>query len=247
MRDMTWNVTLAAAHNKNEIRKLSTAMKKMNEEALNSANSKGDTTVFRLYEEGRSQSALMVVRSLGIDPATGNEIYIKKDGSLTYEYDVNDKVEVGDENPKFQGNVQTNFYWKGFNLYLLFNYEYGAKIYNSTLATKVEGADPLYNADKRVLYDRWKKPGDVAMFRRIDDTSELYQTTRLVQDNNFINLSSLSLSYDVPRDILARTFIERCKLTFSMTDVFRISSIKQERGTSYPFARSFSFALNVTF
>ena len=247
MRDMTWNVTLAAAHNKNEIRKLSTAMKKMNEEALNSANSKGDTTVFRLYEEGRSQSALMVVRSLGIDPATGNEIYIKKDGSLTYEYDVNDKVEVGDENPKFQGNVQTNFYWKGFNLYLLFNYEYGAKIYNSTLATKVEGADPLYNADKRVLYDRWKKPGDVAMFRRIDDTSELYQTTRLVQDNNFINLSSLSLSYDVPRDILARTFIERCKFTFSMTDVFRISSIKQERGTSYPFARSFSFALNVTF
>ena len=247
MRDMTWNVTLAAAHNKNEIRKLSTAMKKMNEEALNSANSKGDTTVFRLYEEGRSQSALMVVRSLGIDPATGNEIYIKKDGSLTYEYDVNDKVEVGDENPKFQGNVQTNFYWKGFNLYLLFNYEYGAKIYNSTLATKVEGADPLYNADKRVLYDRWKNPGDVAMFRRIDDTSELYQTTRLVQDNNFINLSSLSLSYDVPRDILARTFIERCKFTFSMTDVFRISSIKQERGTSYPFARSFSFALNVTF
>ncbi|MCQ4873075.1 SusC/RagA family TonB-linked outer membrane protein [Butyricimonas paravirosa] len=246
-RDMTWNVTIAAAHNKNEIRKLSTAMKKMNEEALKSTNSKGDTTMFRLYEEGRSQSALMVVRSLGIDPATGNEIYIKKDGSLTYEYDVNDKVEVGDENPKFQGNVQTNFYWKGFNLYLLFNYEYGAKIYNTTLATKVEGADPLYNADKRVLYDRWKKAGDVAMFRRIDDTSDLYQTTRLVQDNNFINLSSLSLSYDVPQDILSRTFIERCKLTFSMTDVFRISSIKQERGTSYPFARSFSFALNLTF
>ena len=246
-RDMTWNVTIAAAHNKNEIRKLSTAMKKMNEEALKSTNSKGDTTMFRLYEEGRSQSALMVVRSLGIDPATGNEIYIKKDGSLTYEYDVNDKVEVGDENPKFQGNVQTNFYWKGFNLYLLFNYEYGAKIYNTTLATKVEGADPLYNADKRVLYDRWKKAGDVAMFRRIDDTSDLYQTTRLVQDNNFINLSSLSLSYDVPQDILTRTFIERCKLTFSMTDVFRISSIKQERGTSYPFARSFSFALNLTF
>ena len=246
-RDMTWNVTIAAAHNKNEIRKLSTAMKKMNEEALKSTNSKGDTTMFRLYEEGRSQSALMVVRSLGIDPATGNEIYIKKDGSLTYEYDVNDKVEVGDENPKFQGNVQTNFYWKGFNLYLLFNYEYGAKIYNTTLATKVEGADPLYNADKRVLYERWKKAGDVAMFRRIDDTSDLYQTTRLVQDNNFINLSSLSLSYDVPQDILTRTFIERCKLTFSMTDVFRISSIKQERGTSYPFARSFSFALNLTF
>lgn len=85
------------------------------------------------------------------------------------------------------------------------------------------------------------------MFRRIDDTSELYQSTRLVQDNNFISLSSLSLSYDVPLDYLSKTFIERCKFTFSMTDVFRISSIKQERGTSYPFAHAFSFALSVTF
>ena len=246
-----WSVNANALHNKNKLMKISNALRAYNdsqdEDSMAGSKKKESNRPKVRYIEGESMNSIWVNRSLGIDPATGNEIYIKKDGSLTYEYDVNDKVEVGDENPKFQGNVQTNFYWKGFNLYLLFNYEYGAKIYNSTLATKVEGADPLYNADKRVLYDRWKKPGDVAMFRRIDDTSELYQTTRLVQDNNFINLSSLSLSYDVPRDILARTFIERCKFTFSMTDVFRISSIKQERGTSYPFARSFSFALNVTF
>ena len=65
--------------------------------------------MFRLYEKGRSQSALMVVRSLGVDPATGNEIYIKKDGSLTYEYDVNDKVEVGDENPEVQRECSDEF------------------------------------------------------------------------------------------------------------------------------------------
>ena len=45
-----------------------------------------------MYEEGRSQTALMQVRSMGIDPATGNEIYIKRDGTLTFEYDPNDKV-----------------------------------------------------------------------------------------------------------------------------------------------------------
>lgn len=244
-QDLNWNVTLSMAHERNKIRKVSNAMKAMNEQALELKNNTGGD-VYRMYEEGRSQSALMIVRSLGIDPATGNEIYIKRDGSLTFEYDPNDKVEVGDTRPKMQGFINSNLNWRGFNLYLGFNYELGAKQYNSTLASKVEGADPYYNADKRVLYDRWKQPGDVAMFRRIDDQSAVYQSTRLVQKNNFLNMSSLSLSYDIPRAWLSRWYMERCKLIFSMTDLFRISTIRQERGTTYPFARTVSIGLNVT-
>lgn len=243
--DLNWNVTLSTSREKNKIRKISNAMKAMNEQALKLENSTGGS-VYRMYEEGRSQSALMLVRSFGIDPATGNEIYIKRDGTLTFEYDPNDKVEVGDMNPKFKGYFNSNLNWKGLNLYMNFSYEFGAKCYNSTLAQKVEGADPYSNADRRVLYDRWKNPGDVSMFRRIDDTSTVYQSTRLVQKNNFLNMSSLSLSYDVPRKFLLPYHLERCKLMFSMTDLFRISTIKQERGTSYPFARTMSFSLNLT-
>lgn len=92
-----------------------------------------------------------------------------------------------------------------------------------------------------------KNPGDKAMFRRIDDQTPVYQSTRLVQKSNFLKLSSLSLTYDIPRDMLKKTFIERCKFTFSMTDVFRISTIKEERGTSYPFARTVSLGFNLTF
>lgn len=244
--DLNWNVTLSMAHERNEIRKISNAMRAMNEEALDLENSASDKDVFRMYEVGRSQTALMVVRSMGIDPATGNEIYIKRDGTLTFEYDPNDKVEVGDTTPTVQGYFNSNLTWKGWNLYMSFNYEYGAEQYNTTLATKVEGANPYSNADRRVLYDRWKEPGDIAMFRRIDDTSTVYQSSRLVQKNNFLNMTSLSLSYDMPQDILKGCFIERCKFTFSMTDLFRISTIKQERGTSYPFARTMSLGFNVT-
>lgn len=259
-QDLMWNVTFAASHNQNKIKKLSNALRAMNEEAYKLENSgynpkpnesRGETSgslrPLRIYESGRSQSALMVVRSMGIDPATGNEIYVKLNGDLTYEYDPRDKVIVGDTNPKIQGNFQSNFTYKGINLYFVLAYEYGADVFNSTLAQKVEGSDPLNNADKRVLYDRWKKPGDVAMFRRIDDQSTVYQSTRLVQDDDFIRLQTLSLSYDFPREKLAKTFIERCKFIFTATDLFRISTIKQERGTSYPFAQSFSLAVNVTF
>lgn len=244
-KDLNWNVTLSTAYEKNKIRKISNAMKAMNEQALELENNTGGS-VYRMYEEGRSQTALMLVRSMGIDPATGNEIYIKRDGTLTFEYDPNDRVEVGDTSPKFKGYFNSNFTWKGINLYMNFAYELGAKKYNSTLASKVEGADVYYNADKRVLYDRWKQPGDICMFRRIDDNSSVYQSTRLMQKNNFLNMSSLSLSYDIPRKYIQRTPVERFKVIFSMTDLFRLSTIKQERGTSYPFARTCSLGLNIT-
>lgn len=246
-QELNWNVTLSAAHERDKIRKISNAIKAMNEEALELKNNTDTSSVFQMYEVGRSQNALMVVRSMGIDPATGNEIYIKRDGSLTFEYDPNDKVEVGNTTPKLQGYINSNLNWKGFNLYMSFNYELGAKAYNSTLAQKVEGANPIYNADRRALYDRWQKPGDIAMFRRIDDQSTLYQSDRLVQKSNFLKLTSLSLSYDLPDKVIDNSFLERCRFTFSMTDVFYLSTIKQERGTSYPFARTFSLGANITF
>lgn len=245
-KDLNWSVTLGLSHNKNVIKKLSNAMKKMNEESLTLENSSGIKT-YRVYKEGRSQSALMVVKSLGIDPMTGNEIFQTLNGDLSYDYNPNDKIEVGDMNPKIQGNLQSNLTYKGFNLYCVLRYELGAKIYNQTLASKVEGASPLNNADKRVLYDRWKKPGDIAMFRRIDDNSPVYQSSRLVQKNDFLSLSNLSLSYEIPRGKLENIFLERCKFTLSTTDLFRISTVKEERGTSYPFARTYTLGLNITF
>ena len=245
-RDLRWNVTLSAFHNKSKITKLSNQLEEINKYANSDWYNQG-TVVYRQYEAGRSQTALMMVRSGGIDPATGNEVYIKRNGELTFEYDANDKVKCGDMKPTIEGNVNTNLTWKGFTLYMLFKYQFGAKAYNGTLASKVEGANPYKNADKRVLYDRWKEPGDHAKFRRIDDRTSPYQTTRLVFDNDLFSLSSVSLSYELPREISQKFYADRVRLMLSTTDVFRLSTIKQERGTSYPFARTFNLSLNVTF
>ncbi len=245
-KDLNWNVTLGVSSNRNRIKNLSNALEAMNLEANSQTNVTGPKPL-RTYQAGRSQSALMVVESLGIDPATGNEIFRKLNGDLTFTYDPKDKILVGDTNPLLQGTFQSNLTYMGFNLYVILAYEYGAMIYNSTLAQKVEGSSPLYNADKRVLYDRWKQPGDIALYKRIDDTSMPYQTTRLVQDNNFIRLQTLSLSYEVPKKYLEKSFIERAKMIFSTSDLFRISTVKIERGTSYPFAQTFSLAVNLTF
>lgn len=243
---VNWNFTLGAATNRNKIKNLSNALEAMNEEANKEDNVKGPKPL-RAYQAGRSQSALMVVESLGIDPMTGNEIYRKLNGDLTFTYDPKDKIIVGDMNPTWMGTFQSNLIYKNFNLYFILAYEYGAKIYNSTLAQKVEGSDPRNNADRRVLYERWKKPGDVALYKRIDDTTPPYQTTRLVQDNDFLRLQTLTLSYDLPRNTLEKLRLERARVMVTSNDLFRFSTVKMERGTVYPYAQTFSLALNLTF
>ena len=249
-KDLNWNVTLAAFSNRNRIKKLSNMLEKMNETA-NSEDVLKSGDVYRQYAEGRSQSALMLVRSAGIDPATGNEVFIKRDGSYTFEYDYRDKVEVGDMLPKVEGTFNSNLTWKGLNVYLLFRYKWGGKTYNSTLADKVENNWQHYgrvrNKDKRALYDRWQNPGDEALYRRIDIRTNAYQTTRLMQEDNLFSLQSVSVAYDLPLKYANYIKADRVKIMASTTDVFRISSIRQERGTAYPFARTFSLGLHVTF
>lgn len=241
-KELEWSVMFQAANNKNKIRKISTALKTVNDE-----NNKNTQVPGAVYEEGESMSAIKAVRSLGIDPTTGKELFVKKNGELTYTWDAEDKVICGDTEPKVFGNFGTNLYWKGWNLNMVFKYNFGADYYNSTLAQRVEGADPAKNADRRVLKDRWKEPGQHALYKNIKDYKTTYISSRFVQKDNTVQLSTLSLSYEVNKAWISRFGMNTLRLSFYMNDVFRASTVKNERGIDYPFQRSFVFGLNVSF
>ena len=241
-KDFEWSVMLQAAHNKNKIMEISTALKNINEK-----NNQDKTTPAAVYEEGESMSAIKAVPSLGIDPTTGQELFMKKDGTITYTWDATDKVICGDSEPKVFGNVGTNLYWKGWNLNMVFKYDLGADYYNSTLAERVEGANPRYNADRRVLNNRWKEPGQHALYKNIKEYTTTYISSRFVQKENTLQLTSLSLSYDLNREWIRKFGLNTMRLSFYMNDVFRASAVKNERGLDYPFQRSFVFGLNIGF
>lgn len=241
-KDFEWSVMLQAAHNKNKIMEISTALKNINEK-----NNQDKTTPAAVYEEGESMSAIKAVPSLGIDPTTGQELFMKKDGTITYTWDATDKVICGDSEPKVFENVGTNLYWKGWNLNMVFKYDLGADYYNSTLAERVEGANPRYNADRRVLNNRWKEPGQHALYKNIKEYTTTYISSRFVQKENTLQLTSLSLSYDLNREWIRKFGLNTMRLSFYMNDVFRASTVKNERGLDYPFQRSFVFGLNIGF
>ena len=248
-KEAYWVISANGSHNRNKLTRISEALSRMNE--LNASTE--SISPLPRYVEGRSTTAIWAVRSLGIDPSTGDEILLKRDGSVTSEYDPVDAVICGDTEPKWQGNVNTSFNYMGFGINLGFTYRFGGQMYNSTLVQKVENADLRYNADRRVLQLRWQNPGDVAQYKRLTNSangSNTQQTSRFVMNENLFQMSSLSLTYRMDNNeypFLRRLHISSMRWSFNMEDIFYLSSIKRERGTDYPFSRQFALSLNLVF
>lgn len=254
-RDWEWSLSVNGLHSKTTINNISDAMKRMNEQnASGFTSSDGSTNIASSsplfqYREGESPSAIYAVRSAGIDPATGNEIFIKKDGSYTYKYDSKDQVSCGDTNPTLQGSISSMLQYKNFSLTASFSYRFGGEMYNSTRALKVENVNPRKNCDVRAFTDRWTNVGDVKPYidiAKATGNTSVY-TDRFVEKDDELWLSSLYLQYNVPMTFLKKLHIQKMYLGIGTEDLFRITSAKYERGTSYPFSRSINMSVSLTF
>lgn len=223
-------------------------MRKRNEEIMQKALEEGNTAPLLLYEEGNSMTAIYAVRSLGIDPSNGKEMYLTKEGIKTYTWNSVDQVCVGDTRPDIEGVFGTSVNWKGLSFSMNFRYSYGGQIYNTTLVDRIENADLYKNVDSRVYEQRWKEPGDIAAYKSIKDNNFTRQSSRFVQDNNILTCESVSLGYDITSPKILHFFgAERIKLTGYLNDIARWSTVETERGLDYPFARRFAFSINVSF
>ena len=242
-KQLQWSISATYAYNKSKIKQISNALMSKNEENRNATGK----APLPIYEEGGSLTAVKVVPSAGIDPATGREVYIKRDGSYTFDYDARDKVTFGDESPLGQGSLSSYLTYKQWSASASFGYSFGGVVYNQTLVTRVEGANPKQNADERVFNDRWKKPDDYAKYRNIADYSTPQQTSRFVQVNNYLTLQSLSVAYEFTPWQIRKLGLTRMRLELLTNDLFYLSSIKRERGLDYPYARSVEMSVRFSF
>ena len=265
-RDRNWSVALWGnmAHNKNKILKISDSQKAYNErvaefykkelqyQAIYNTSLKDANYAVPIsqYAEGESLTSIWAVRSLGIDPTTGKELFLNRDGSITDTWDASQEVVVGNTEPKLNGSIGLNATYKNWSLFAAFQYEFGGQEYNQTLVDRVENADIANgNVDLRVLTQRWQKPGDVAEFKNIADSKlTTLPTSRFVQDKKYIRLSALTLSYDFNREwIKKHLHMNMLRLEMSSSDFINWNSIRQERGLSYPKSWKVDFSLKAQF
>lgn len=201
------------------------------------------------YYDGGSPTALWAVRSRGIDPATGKEIFVRKDGVLTYDFSYDEEVEVGDSRPTLEGVWGNTLYYKGFSASVQIRYSFGADAFNSTLFNKVENissSNITTNQDKRALYDRWKKPGDKAQFKGISLSDYTPMSSRFVMKENYISIESVRLGYTFDSQWLKRNLkISSLNVNAYMNSIARFSTLEDERGLYYPFARNISLSIGL--
>jgi len=239
---INWTTTLTFSHGTTYYEKIGNNLDQYNKE--NRSNS------LARYYDGGSPSDLWAVRSEGIDPATGKEIFLDAAGKRTFSYSYSNEVVVGNTEPDLEGTIGNTLYYKGFSCSIFLRYSFGADAFNQTLYDKVENISKsklMENQDKRALYDRWKEPGDKARFKGISLTESTQMSSRFVQKNNFLTFESIRLSYEFNQAWMQKIRFSGMTISAYMNDICRFSTIKDERGIDYPFARSVSFALSVNF
>ena len=257
--DRNWLFQLygSFARNKNTIVEISQAMRDYNkrvEELFSgynpesSSDSKYAKTYLKYYE-GASLTSIYGMKSLGISLTNGKEIYLRRNGDVTDVWSADEWTIIGDTAPKGQGSFGYTLSYKQLSMFASFLYTFGGDAYNNTLVSYVENADIKNdNVDKRVLLDRWQKPGDITTMKDIRDRNVTTgASSRFVQKNNTLQWSSLTMSYNFRPEQLKKLHLSDLRLSFTMNDLFYWSTIRQERGLDYPYSRSFNLTTNIIF
>lgn len=243
-QNIIWGVGLTSSMGKNELGGFTNALASLNEAAKK-------TTSLTRYYDGASTDDLWAVPSLGIDPATGREVFLKKDGQSTFILDKKDEVVMGNSREKATGVISTNVTYKNFSLGVYMRYSIGADAFNNALYNKVENisrSSIFDNHDVRAFTDRWTTPGQLAEFKRIGLTNETPISSRFIQKNDFLSGESIRVGYRVTNKAwLNKVGLSALGVNALANEFFRWSTIKAERGIDFPFSRIYTLSINVSF
>jgi len=195
-KDFNWSLNANYTYNKNKI--------------LDQAGQDENVNGLFINKVGERANSLYLVRYSGVDPATGDALYLKKDGSTTNIYDPSDAVIVGTVDPPQFGGFGTDINWKGIGLNALFTYTIGGVIYNND-RFNVEFPGYWFSRVASSLLREWQKPGDITDIP--SPFNDFHgETTRFLEKTDHLRLRNVTLSYTLPKTVLQRMKITNLRI-----------------------------------
>lgn len=240
-KNISWNVGGNFTYNKNKILQLDGT-----DEIVDG---------FSINKVGQSANSIYLVRYAGVDAATGEALYYKKDGkTTTNQYDPNDKVIVGKFDPPYFGGLTTSFRFKAIEASVLFTYSFGNKIFNID-RINVENPGYWYSGLSKVMLNEWRNPGDVT---DIPSSFNDFQpnTTRFLEDGKYLRLRNVTLSYNIPATALSKLRISSARFFVQGQNLFVWSKFQGYdpeiasgtlTGAQYPALKAVTVGLNLGF
>lgn len=244
-KDFTWNINANASYNYNEITELYNGL---DEYELSNTSTK--------LVVGHSVGEFFINRYAGVNPANGDALWYTKDGRITNEFNENDKVMVGKNYmAPWQGGFGTTLTWRGLSLNAHFSWVADRWMFNNDrFFEESNGLYTAYNQSKRMLYDRWKQPGDVTDIPRYGITPQM--DSRFLEDASFLRLKNIMLSYTLPQHLLAKSkVLGNARIYLQAQNLLtwtKFSGIDPESSSNvykaqYPMSRQYTCGIELTF
>lgn len=244
-KDFVWSVNANASYNKNKLLELYNGVQEY----------EVSTTATKLVV-GHSVSEFYINRYAGVNPANGDALWYTKDGQITNEYNEGDKVMTGKTfDAPWQGGFGTSLAWKGFSLAAQFSWVADRWMFNNDrYFEESNGLYTAYNQSKRLLYDRWKQPGDITDIPRHGVTPQF--DDRFLENASFLRLKNVTLAYAFPQRLLSKSnFFSSARiylqgqnlLTFTGFTGLDPESSSNVYKAQYPMSRQFTLGVEVSF
>lgn len=243
-RDWSWMLGVNFGYNKNEI---------LHVTDLTDEIPDGDTRVIKV---GMPYGTYKAPRWAGVDPETGEALYYTKDGETTTAYD-EEKLSVplqASYFPKLTGGFHTSLSWRNLSLTSLFTFAAEVKRWNNEDFYTETNTYMTSNQSVRMLYNRWKQPGDDAILQRIDIPR--HYSSKDIQDASYLRLRNIKLSYTAEDWLLNKVnFVKRITLFLEGTNLYTWTTFRgldPESGRAsgrfaYPAPRTYTFGINIDF
>ncbi len=245
-RNFVWNISANVSYNKNKITEL---YGDLDEYEISSTNTK--------LKKGHSFGEFYINRYAGVNPANGDALWLDVEGNITTEYRESDKVMFEGKSyiAPWQGGFGTSLMWKGFTLSTQFSWVADRWMFNNDrFFEESNGLYSSYNQSRRLLKERWKKPGDVTDIPRYGVTPQM--DSRFLENASFLRLKNVMLSYSLPSSMLRKTkFFTAARIYVQAQNLFTLtpfSGLDPEASSNvykaqYPMSRQYSMGIDLNF
>lgn len=258
--DFRWNVTLQASTFKNEITSLPDPF--VDDE--------------QRWEEGRSRFDFYLLRTAGVDPETGDQLFLQyeldENGNSVPVLDANGEIATtndwqetvraytGDSSiPDLLGSVSNSISYKGFTFDFLINYGIGGSVLDNGYAAMMHSGNYGSSFHPDIL-NAWRQPGDITNVPRLENGNPNLvrrESERFLTDASFWSLRNVNLGYTFDDRIASQLGLDRLTVSLTGENLYTKSERKglnpqfnltgTGSGNDFNPPRIISLGLNVTF
>ena len=210
-KNFTWKTDFNIAYNYNEI----VSIGSYSPDAISGGTN--DTRVV----VGDPVGTNYLVRFSHIDPESGRNVYLDKNGNPTMEWDPANRVAVGRVLPKAVGGITNTFDIGRWNIGLVLVYSMGSNIYDSSSKRQL-GVVTDWNM-RTDIFDRWREPEDEAEYAQGSLKNENYglddaynnNTTQFLKKGDYLRVRRLSVGYSFPKFKVREAQFQGASITIS--------------------------------